>query len=188
MERQQPDDVGFPDVVYHPVVEIDSSAKLTPGVTYSEVEFPDVVYHPVVEIDSSAKLTPGVTYGRGEFAGAVVPPEVAVYGGDAFILRVVPPAGKGPDEIAADLKPLFVALVACEAALGGTGLRFDPVPGGSGAVAFCVSTTEPASAADRVRVLADIVNNSGAGGRVPNELADRVRQAANGYPVTAVVG
>ena len=147
---------------------------------YGRADFPEIHLLPEWVIDSPMDRPEGVKYGQAQFAQIELLPEIVINAGDTFILRVVPPAGKGPDEIAADLQPLFVALVACEAALGGTGLRFDPVPGGPGAVAFCVSAADPPGAAERLRVIRDIVNGANVT-CVPRELVEKVGGASGEY-------
>ena len=177
-------EADFPEPQWLPTIVIDASAGRRPGVEYSEADFPDVILLPEWVIDA-ADLDPCFAATISE--SAVDPRTGSRYQHPHFLLRVAAPPDTPSADVAVELKALFAALKACDAALGGAGLVFETVRSPAGARTYRVTTTGPGDEAERVRSLAALVNRADTNGRVPRELADRVRPPA-GYHIEALAG
>lgn len=149
---------------------------------FGEGDFPAFEVLPEIVIEAPPDPS-GVRYGEADFPEVQQLPELVIPAGESFILRVE--AAKPGDAIPAEVESLLRSLRDCDAALGGSGLVFDLVPGGKGAVAYCVTAIEQDGAAERLRAIRDVVNGTN-GAAVPAELVERVRLASRGFRCEAL--
>lgn len=105
-------------------------------VEYGETDFPEVHLLPEVVLDASNPADADPVFLAARQA--------------EFVLTITPPAGTDPDRIAADVKPLLVAMRDYEIELGGDGLRFEVEDAPAGSLVWRVSATRWDGAPERL--------------------------------------
>jgi hypothetical protein len=132
---------------------------------YGQAEFPPVEMMPEIVFDAGGgSPEPAGGFGKAEFVHAVMLPEIDFDASNAidadpvflaarqaeFVMMISFPPGSDAGQVAADVKPLLLALRDYEIHLGGEGLRFEEEDSPAGSIAFRVAAVKLEGAAGRL--------------------------------------